>query len=142
MKIKEKRVVKVCDLMTRKPHLIDGAVSVFDAAIKMQCFGCGFLPVGNYRNIIGVITDRDIVTRVVAEDKDPEKICVKEVMSFDPFFCFEEDPLKKVVVDMYQYNIRRILVLDKNRILIGVLSIGDIIRRLKDKTLLISEGTL
>lgn len=129
-------IMTVSDLMTTKPHLIAEHASVLDAATKMQMTGCGILPVGKYEKIVGVITDRDIITRVIAEGKDYNKTTVKNAMSRNIFICFESDSLKKAVHKMRQHRTRRILVLNKDEKLTGILSVTDIIRRIKDKAIL------
>lgn len=128
--------MKVGLLMTSKPHMIEANDTLFEAAYKMQSFGCGILPVGDVQNTVGVLTDRDIITRAVAKGKDVKTTRVKEVMTANPFFCEEDDFLQSAVHKMNQHRMRRVLVKDKANKLTGILSLGDIIRRVQDKALL------
>lgn len=123
----------VVDFMTAKPHIIAEEETVFDAAKKIHMLGCGILPVGTYKKIVGVITDRDIVTRVISEGKNPTHVQVKEVMSLHPFFCNETDSIDTAVFVMTNHKVRRVLILNSERCLTGILSLGDIIHRVSDK---------
>lgn len=128
--------MQIIHIMTAKPHVIEPNVTLLEAAEKMQSFGCGILPVGDLANIVGVLTDRDIVTRALAKGKDIKTTLVRDIMSINPFFCEEEEFLQSAVYKMNQNRTRRVLVKDKNNRLTGILSLGDIIRRLEDKSVL------
>lgn len=129
--------MQVTQLMTSNPHIINADATLFEAAQKMRSFDCGILPVGDDVNhVIGVITDRDIVTHAIANDKDGKTTPVKEVMTANPFFCAENETVQEAVRQMNEHHTRRILVKDKNNKLTGILSLGDIIRRVQDKMLL------
>ena len=128
--------MQVTELMTSTPHLINANATLLEASQKMQSHDCGILPVGEIDHVEGVLTDRDIVTRAIAAGKDIETTQVKEVMTDHPFFCEEGDSVQEAVNKMDQHHTRRILVKDKNNKLAGILSLGDIIRRVQDKNLL------
>lgn len=128
--------MQVTQLMTTKPHCIDANATLLEASQTMQSFDCGILPVGDVDNVVGVLTDRDIITRAIAAGKDIGTTKVKDVMSEHPFFCEVDEPLQEAVYKMDQHHTRRILVKDKDSKLAGILSLGDIIRRVQDKALL------
>ncbi len=128
--------MQISQVMTTKPHIIDTNATLFEAAEKMQSFDCGILPVGDIDNTVGVLTDRDILTRAVAKGKDIKTTRVKEIMTNQPFFCQEDDFLQTAVDKMNQHHTRRILVKNKSNQLSGILSLGDIIRRVEDKVFL------
>lgn len=130
--------MQVLHIMTRKPHLIDEEASILDAATKMQRTGCGILPVGRYEAIKGVITDRDIITRIIAQGKMSQKALVKMAMSINIFKCYEYDSLKNAVQLMKENRMRRILVFDEHSMLTGILSISDILNRVHDISLLLN----
>lgn len=96
----------------------------------------GILPIGDSKHIHGVVTDRDIMLRAVAKNKDLEKLPASEIMSNDIVFCEENGFLQQAVYQMNEHGMRRVLVKNKNGELVGILSLGDIIRRVQDKTLL------
>jgi CBS domain-containing protein len=122
--------------MTKKPHLIDEDATLLDAAKKMQGLGCGILPVGTFNNIVGIITDRDIVVRAIANRKELGKTLVKNIMTKIVFFCEEHMLLQAAIQQMLQHKMRRVLVKNKDDQLCGILSLGDIVQRVHDKALL------
>lgn len=128
--------MRIYEIMTSKPHIINSETSILNAAKTMQKTECGVLPVGNIHNINGIITDRDIIVKAVALEKDIVKTPVKDIMTTKLYFCEEEDFLQEAVYLMNHHKIRRVLVLTKNKILSGIISLGDIIRRVKDSSLL------
>lgn len=128
--------MKIASIMTTKPHLIAPNDTVLNAAQKMKSYGCGILPVGDVKNIVGVITDRDIIIRAIAMESNVNSVLVKEIMTPKPFFCDEDDYIQSAAAKMSEYHTRRALVKDKNNILTGIVSLGDIIRRVEDKNLL------
>ena len=123
------------DLMTKKPEFIPPTATLKEAADIMRKNDCGFLPVGENDRLIGAITDRDITIRGIAKGKDSEKTCVKDIMSQEIQYCFEEDKLEKIAEKMESLQIRRLVVLDKNKRMTGVISFGDIATKCKDKAL-------
>ena len=129
--------MKISQLMTKKPIFLDEKATVLEAIKKMENVGCGILPIGNdAQHIKGVVTDRDIMIRAVAKNKDLNKTPIINIMSKDVVFCEEDGFLQQAVYQMNKHNIRRVLVKDKNQFLLGILSLGDIIRRVQDKSLL------
>lgn len=129
--------MKVSDLMTRKPHIIEAGASIYDAVVKMKMTGCSILPVGTYEKILGVVTDRDILIRLFSQELDINSVCINTIMSETIYLCHEEDSLKKAVHEMNQCHVRRILIFNANMTLTGILSITDILRRIKNKSFLI-----
>ena len=83
------------------------------------------LPVGENDKLVGMITDRDIAIRAVAADKGP-KTPIREVMSKDVMYCFEDDELDDIVQNMADIKVRRLPVVDRSKRLVGILSLGDI----------------
>lgn len=129
--------MKVSNLMTKKPKIIEEKATALEAIETMQNANCGILPIGpDHQHIIGVITDRDIMVRAVAKNKDIRQTPVKEIMSNNVIFCEENDSLHEAVSRMNQHHIRRILIKDKYQALSGILSLGDVIRRVEDSGLL------
>lgn len=128
--------MQIHHIMTTKPHMIAPTATLLDAAQKMQLFGCGILPVGDAYNVVGVLTDRDIVTRGIAFERDSKTTLVKDIMTPNPFFCVEEDHLHTAIHQMNECRTRRVLVKNKNNNLVGIISLGDIIKRVQDKELL------
>lgn len=133
--------MNISELMTKKPTILEENATVLDAIKKMKAVGCGMLPIGDIKHIKGVVTDRDIMMRAVTMHKDLSSIPIKEIMSKKIIFCYEDEALQKIVQQMNQHNIRRVLIKNKDHHLSGIISLGDIVRRIQDKTLLASLFT-
>jgi CBS domain-containing protein len=118
--------VKVKSIMTSKVECISPEMPVRQAAKIMKTFDIGFLPVLENDRLIGTITDRDIVLRGVCEGKDLETCEAREVMSPDAFWCYEEDSASEVADTMAEKETRRMLILNREKQLVGVVSIGDL----------------
>lgn len=84
----------------------------------------GAMPVGEHDRLVGMITDRDIAIRGVAEGKDPAKI--REVMSTDVKYCYDDEGVEHVLHNMGELQVRRLPVLNRNKRLIGIVSLGDL----------------
>jgi len=101
--------------------------TIFDAAKMMRDLNIGALPVCFDRRLQGMITDRDIAIRAVAEGRDPSHTLVQDVMSPDVIYCHDDDSLKHVEQMMMDYQVRRLPVVTReNNQLIGIISIGDL----------------
>ena len=128
----------VSEVMTCKPHIIGSDASLHDAANKMQATGCSILPVGTYEEIIGVVVSRDILFRLVSCDVDQSGTSVQSIMSTDIPFCYDDDSLNKAMHKMIENHMRRVLIFNRDRALVGILSVSDILRRVKNKSELIN----
>lgn len=117
--------MKVSDCMTPGVQVINPQESVAEAARIMRSNEVGFLPVAENDQLVGTVTDRDIVIRAVAHDRGPETP-VAEVMSRELLFCFDDEDLDDASAKMSDAQVRRLPVLDREMRLIGVLTLGDI----------------
>lgn len=126
----------VSEIMQSNPKTIDSESSLYEAAKKMEAHEIGVLPVEDEGRVTGVITDRDIVTRAIAHGKDLHSTSVRDVMTSNPLCCQEDTPIEQVIHKMNKNSIRRILILDEEETLTGILSLGDVARHLHDKELL------
>ncbi len=95
------------------------------AAAMMAEIDAGVLPVGENDRLVGMITDRDIAIRAVAAGKLPSTL-VRDVMSKEVDYCFEDDDLDEVAAKMAEAKLRRMPVLNRNKRLVGIISLGDI----------------
>lgn len=133
--------MKVHEIMTRNARCISPEATVGHAATQMRDLDVGSLPVcGEHGKLVGMITDRDIVIRSVAEGANPNSRLVQSVMSPDIVYCFAEDDVEEAAETMEAEQIRRLVVLDENKRLVGILSLGDLAVRCHDDKL--SGGTL
>lgn len=124
------RTVK--DVMSRDVQYIAADTTLEQAARTMRELGCGFLPIGDTpgEKLQGVITDRDIATRAVAERLDPSSTPVTAVQSDRVLYCFEGDQLEQAAKSMHDQQVYRLVVLDNadSKKLAGVISLNDIVR--------------
>jgi CBS domain-containing protein len=127
--------MKVKDIMSSPCEKIDFNATITQVAQKMKSSGVGILPVEKADEIIGVITDRDIVLKVLAEKLDPKTTAVNKVMTTDVIACYEDDDIRDAAKLMEDNQIRRLLVLDRNDSLSGILSVADFAVRGKDEHL-------
>jgi CBS domain-containing protein len=117
--------MQVREIMTTNVECISPSTTIEDAAKRMKSMDVGFLPICDKDRLIGTLTDRDIVVRGIAENKD-FKINVKNVMTSDVFYCFEDDDVEACAETMKEKEVKRMLVLNRNKRLVGVVSIGDL----------------
>ena len=120
---------RVRDVMTANPATVSEKDSIRDVARIMAREDTGIVPVVDGKKIVGLITDRDIVVRLVAEGKDLANSRVKEVMSRSVRSVKEDTPVDEVLDLMSTEKIRRVPVVNQNNELVGILSIGDIASR-------------
>jgi len=120
--------------MTTGAKVIHPASTVREAAEKMRDLDVGFLPVCDGYRFIGVVTDRDIVVRGLAEGRDAAQ-AVADVMSTDVVYCYDDQDVSEAARVMEQHQIRRLLVLDRNKNLAGVVSLGDLATETSDDRL-------
>jgi CBS domain-containing protein len=121
--------MKVSEVMTRNPEIIKADESVLKAAETLARKKIGALPVEKNDRLIGMLTDRDIVVRVVAGGRDPKKTKVEEVVSPEPKYCYEDEDVEHVAKNMHQLLVRRLPVMNRDKRLVGIVSIEDIAPR-------------
>jgi CBS domain-containing protein len=117
--------MKVREVMTDNVELISPDDTIRDAAQTMSALDVGALPVGENDRLIGMITDRDIVVRAVAKGLGPET-AVRGVMSNSVKYCFEDDEIDDIVQNMADIQVRRLLVVDERKRLVGIVSLADV----------------
>jgi CBS domain-containing protein len=119
--------MQICDMMTRDVKCTRPDASIIDAARTMKQLDIGSLPVcGDDDRLQGMITDRDIVIRAVVDRRDLEETKVQDVMTPDIQFCMEEQPVEHAAKIMRERQIRRLVVLNRDRKLVGIISLGDL----------------
>jgi CBS domain-containing protein len=114
------------DVMTPNPATVSQKDSIRDAARIMASEDTGVVPVVDGRKIVGLVTDRDIVIRCVAEGKDTATAKVKECMTQSVRSVKEDTPVAEVLTMMSNAQIRRVPVVNNSDELVGIVSIGDI----------------
>jgi CBS domain-containing protein len=117
--------MKVSEAMTRDVRVASPDQSIREAARTMAEIDTGVLPVGESDRLVGMITDRDIAIRAVAEGKGPDTP-VREVMTQDVKYCFEDEDTDHVARNMADQQVRRLPVVNRDKRLVGILSLGDL----------------
>ena len=117
--------MQVSKLMTRDVKLITPSQTIRDAAQMMLELDAGALPVQQDDRLVGMITDRDIAVRAVAEGKSPDTP-VGEVMSSEVLYCFDDQEIKDIARNMGEVKVRRLPVVTREKRLVGIVSLGDL----------------
>jgi len=121
--------MRVSEAMTREVRVATPGQSIRDVAKIMAEIDAGAMPVGENDKLVGMVTDRDIAIRGVALGKGPDTP-VREVMSTEQvLYCYEDDELDKVAKNMGDEKVRRLPVVNKEKRLVGIVSIGNIAQR-------------
>ena len=90
----------------------------------------GFLPVGENDRLQGTVTDRDIVVRAISKGKDPQDTSIREIMTEELVYCTEDQDVDEVARTMGEKQVRRLPVIDSDKRLVGVVTIGDMAQHL------------
>ncbi len=117
--------MKVSKYMTRDVQLVTPTQTIREAARMMGEIDAGSLPVQEDDRLVGVITDRDIAVRAVAQGKSPDTP-VRDVMSREVLYCFEDQEVKEIARNMGDVKVRRLPVVNRDKRLVGIISVGDL----------------
>ena len=123
--------MQVKEAMTTDVELASPTHTIRQAALLMGKTDCGALPVADKDSLVGMITDRDIAIRAVAAGKGP-KTLVRDVMSQEVLYCFEDQELEEVSRNLADIKVRRLPVLNREERLVGVLSLADMAFKAND----------
>jgi CBS domain-containing protein len=117
--------MRVAEVMTRNVRLIEPNQTIRDAAQLMAEMDAGLMPVREGDRLVGMITDRDIAVRAVAQGRGPDTP-VREVMTDEVKYCFEDEDTAAVERNMAEIQVRRLPVLTRDKRLVGILSLSDL----------------
>jgi len=118
--------MKVRQVMTADVYTVRPDASVFDIAELMRDEDIGAVPVVENEKLIGMVTDRDIVVRALADSRDVSQANARSVMSGNLLYCFDDQSVEEVLDNMGEQQVRRMPVVDRDKRLVGVVSIGDL----------------
>jgi CBS domain-containing protein len=124
----------ISEIMTPDVAVISPNDNVLQAARLMRDRNVGAIPVCDGKRLVGMITDRDITTRVVAEGLSSADAKIADIMTDQVLWCFEDQTPGEVLQQMGDQQIRRIPVINRNMELIGVVSLGDLATRTREHT--------
>jgi CBS domain-containing protein len=117
--------MKISDLMTPHVRLVSPEQTIQEAACVMADIDAGSIPVGENDRLVGMLTDRDIAIRAVGKGL-PADTKVREVMTKEMHYCFHDEDIEDVAEKMSDLKVRRLPVLDRDKRLVGIVSLGDI----------------
>lgn len=117
--------MRIAEVMTRAVRVTSPDASLQEAARLMAELDAGVLPVGEGDRLVGMITDRDIAVRAVAQGKGPETK-VREAMTPEVKYCFEDDDVDDVARNMAEIKVQRLPVVSRDKRLVGIVTLGDI----------------
>ena len=118
--------MKVRDVMTDRVERILPETMVREASHKMKILDVGALPVYEGDRLIGMVTDRDIAIRAFAEGSPTDSMTVRDIMSPGVTYCFDDEGIAEAAKKMRQAEIRRLIVLNREKRLVGIVSLGDL----------------
>jgi CBS domain-containing protein len=116
----------VKDVMTRAVECVRPEDTIQTAARKMRDLDVGPVPVCDNDRLAGMLTDRDIAVRCAADGHDPKACKVRDVMTPEVVYCFDDQPVEEAERIMKEKQLRRLLVLNRDKRLVGIVSLGDL----------------
>jgi CBS domain-containing protein len=125
----------VSEIMTSGVEMIDAEATLADAAQQMASLDVGGLPVWQNDRLVGMITDRDITIRAIAQGKNPLTTRVSEVMTPEVFHCSQNANVHEAAIMMEEKSIHRLLVVDSDHRPVGFLSLADVALKTRDEHL-------
>jgi len=124
---------QICDVMTRDVKVLAPSDSIRHAAECMDELNVGAVPVCDGDRVVGMVTDRDIAVRAVAAGRSADSTPVSDVMSEHVRWCYDDQSIEDVMEEMCDSQIRRLPVIDHERHLVGIVSLGDVAARGPDQ---------
>lgn len=118
--------MRVSEIMTKQVGVVSPDTTLVEAAKLMAREDVGALPIGQGRDLLGMLTDRDIVVRGIAEERDALETQVRDVMTPELIFVFDDQDVQQAAFLMSSRQVRRLPVLDRKRRLVGIVSLGDL----------------
>ncbi|HKS88774.1 MAG TPA: CBS domain-containing protein [Stellaceae bacterium] len=120
--------MQIREVMTRDAKLAGPDETLQHAAQMMKECDCGVLPVADGDRLVGMITDRDIAVRCIAQGKGPQTR-IRDCMSPEVKYCFEDQELDQVCQNMAELQVRRLPVVNRDKRLVGIVSLADLARK-------------
>lgn len=118
--------MQVKEIMTPEVERLNAGATLQEAATRMKKLDIGMIPIYQDDQLVGMLSDRDITVRATAEGRDPKMTPVEDIMTPEIIYCFEDDEVEKASALMQEQQIRRLVVLDRDKTLAGIVSLGDI----------------
>ena len=117
--------MKICDILTKDPQVVRPDAMISEAAKMMKQHDIGMLPVCDGHRLVGSITDRDLAIRAIAEGRNPLSTKVSDIMTPNVFWCYDDQDLEEAAQIMEEKQIRRLPIVNREKRLVGIVSLGD-----------------
>ena len=127
--------MRVSEVMTQGVECIGPDATLQEAAAKMKSLDVGPLPVCDNDRLVGMVTDRDITVRATAEGDAPTDVRVRDVMTPEVIYCFDDDLVEDAARLMAAKQVRRLVVLNRDKRMVGIVSLGDLAVKTGDEQL-------
>lgn len=124
--------MKISEIMTKEPNYIGLNESLQEAARRLRDLDVGMLPVGDGIKLKGMLTDRDITVRVIAEGIDPKTVRISDVMTPEVLYAYEDQDVEEAAKMMEDQQVRRLIILNREKDMVGIVALADIATRAKD----------
>ena len=125
--------MKLREIMSDHVEIINPADTLKTAAEKMRDRDIGFLPVCDGDRLIGVLTDRDLITRALADGLEADAVLGRDLVTSPAIYCFDDQSIDEAAKLMHDNQIRRLVVLSRDKQMVGVISLGDLAMSAGDK---------
>jgi CBS domain-containing protein len=125
--------MKLKEIMTSEVEVIHPNDTLQTAARKMHDRDIGFLPVCDGDRLIGVLTDRDLITRALAEGTESKAMLGRYLVTSPAIYCFDDQNVDEAAKLMHDNQIRRLVILNRDKRMVGVISLGDLAMNIDDK---------
>ena len=119
-------MTQVKDIMTPDIKWMSPDSPVSEIAQTMRDMDIGFIPMAENDRMIGMVTDRDITTRAVAEGKNPAEVKGREIMTSKTYYCYDDQDVEEVCNNLGEIQVRRLPVVNRDKRLVGVVTMGDL----------------
>ena len=118
--------MQIKNIMTQNVSVARPGTGIAEIARKMRDEDIGSMPVVENERLIGMVTDRDLVIRVLATEQDLRVVTARDAMSPNVMHCFDDQQVEEVLANMGAMQVRRVPVIDRDKRLVGVVSLGDL----------------
>ena len=125
--------MKLREIMSDSVEVIHPDDTLQTAAEKMRDRDIGFLPVCDGERLIGVLTDRDLITRALADGLESKATLGRDLVTSPAIYCFDDQSVEEAAKLMHDNQIRRLVVLSRDKQMVGVISLGDLAMTASDK---------
>lgn len=124
--------MKISEIMTKDPNYIGPDETLQEAARRLRDLDVGMLPVGDGVKLKGMLTDRDITMRVIAEGIDPKTVRIADVMTPEVIYAYEDQDIEDAAKIMDDKQIRRLIILNRDKDMVGIVALADLANRTRD----------